>query len=87
MPTSSHQLDHEATVEELSGIGRNRRFEQIVDDEEQEDIQVICRKPNPNSKGKNDKYVEIRLAKPSRAFYFGDRNLYEQEAKRFDEEA
>jgi hypothetical protein len=30
--------------------------------------------------------VEIPLAKPSRAFYFGDRNLYDQEAKRFDQE-
>ena len=41
-----------------------------------EDIQVICRRGDE----------EIPLAKPSRAFYFGDRNLYDQEAKRFDQD-
>ena len=34
----------------------------------------------------NAHLVVIPLAKPSRAFYFGDRNLYDQEAKRFDKE-
>jgi len=48
----------------------------VIDDEEFEDIQVICKRGDE----------EISLAKPSRAFYFGDRNLYEQEAKRFDQE-
>ena len=68
-------FDHEATLDELAGVGRNRRFDEIIDDVEIEDIQVICKRGNE----------EIPLAKPSRAFYFGDRNLYEQEAKRFDQ--
>jgi hypothetical protein len=69
-------FDHEATLEELAGVGKNRRFDEIVDGEEFEDIQVICKRG----------VEEIPLAKPSRAFYFGDRNLYDQEAKRFDQE-
>ncbi len=68
-------FDHEATLEELAGIGKNRRFDQVVDDEESDEIQVVCRRGGE----------EIPLAKPSRAFYFGDRNLYEQEASRFDQ--
>jgi hypothetical protein len=73
-----HRLnfDHEATLEELAGLGKNRRFDEVIDDEEFEDIQVICKRGDE----------EIPLAKPSRAFYFGDRNLYDQEAKRFDQE-
>ena len=67
MPTSSPQI-HEATVEELMGLGKNRRFDAVVDDEDYEDIKVICRRGEE----------EIPLAKPSRAFYFGDRQLYEQ---------
>ena len=69
-------FDHEATLEELAGVGKNRRFDAVIDDEEFEDIQVICKRGDE----------EIPLAKPSRAFYFGDRNLYDQEAKRFDQE-
>ena len=69
-------FDHEATLEELAGVGKNRRFDEVIDDEEFEDIQVICKRGAE----------EISLAKPSRAFYFGDRNLYDQEAKRFDQE-
>jgi SIR2-like domain len=69
-------FDHEATLEELAGVGKNRRFDEVIDDEEFEDIQVICKRGNE----------EIPIAKPSRAFYFGDRNLYDQEAKRFDQE-
>ena len=69
-------FDHEATLEELAGVGKNRRFDEVIDDEENEEIQVICRRGGE----------EIPLAKPSRAFYFGDRNLYDQEAKRFDQE-
>src|SRR5688572_19715151 len=69
-------FDHEATLEELAGVGKNRRFDEVIDDEEFEDIQVICKRGDE----------EIPIAKPSRAFYFGDRNLYEQEAKRFDQE-
>lgn len=69
-------FDHEASLEELAGIGKNRRFDEIIDDEEFEEIQVICKRGGE----------EIPLAKPSRAFYFGDRALYDQEAKRFDQE-
>lgn len=77
MPTNQHsRFDPEASLEELAGIGKNRRFDEIIDDGESEDIQVICKRGEE----------EIPLAKPSRAFYFGDRNLYEQEAKRFDQE-
>lgn len=67
---------HQATLEELAGIGKNHRFDEVIDDEENEDIQVICKRGGE----------EVPLAKPSRAFYFGDRNLYEQEAKRFDQD-
>jgi hypothetical protein len=69
-------FDHEATLEELAGIGKNRRFDEAIDDEDNEDVQVVCRHGGE----------EIPLAKPSRAFYFGDRNLYDQEAKRFDQQ-
>lgn len=69
-------FDHEATLEELAGVGKNRRFDEIIDDEGNEDIQVICKRGDE----------EIPLSKPSRAFYFGDRNLYDQEAKRYDQE-
>jgi hypothetical protein len=75
----SNQLfstDFEATPEELAGVGKNRRFDEAIDDDENEEIQVICRRGD----------AEFPLAKPSRAFYFGDRNLYEQEAKRFDQD-
>lgn len=69
-------FDHDTTLEELAGVGKNRRFNDLVDDEENEELQVICRRGTE----------EIPLAKPSRAFYFGDRNLYDQEAKRFDQQ-
>src|SRR5690349_9429969 len=68
--------DHEATIDELIGVGKNRRFDAVIDDEEFDDIQVICKRGTD----------EVLLAKPSRAIYFGDRNLYDQEAKRFDSE-
>ena len=77
MPNPSQpSFDHEATLEELAGVGKNRRFDEVIDDEEFEDIQVICKRGTE----------EIPIAKPSRAFYFGDRNLYDQESKRFDQE-
>jgi hypothetical protein len=77
MPNPQHPpFDHEATLEELAGVGKNRRFDEVIDDEEVEDIQVVCKRG----------VVEVPLARPSRAFYFGDRNLYDQEAKRFDQE-
>ena len=76
MPNSQHpHFDDEATLEELAGVGKNRRFDELIDDEESEDIQVVCKRGAE----------EIPLAKPSRAFYFGDRKLYDQEAKRFDQ--
>lgn len=74
---------HEATLDEMAGVGRNQRFDAIVDDEADERIEVVCRRLNPHSTGAHDKHIEVPLAKPSRAFYFGDRNLYEQEAKRY----
>jgi hypothetical protein len=51
----------------LAGVGKNRRFDEVIDDEDFEDMQVICKRGDE----------EIPIAKPSRAFYFGDRNLYE----------
>ena len=77
MPNPQHPpFDPDASLDELAGIGKNRRFDEIIDDEEFEDIQVICKRGGE----------KIPLAKPSRAFYFGDRNLYDLEAKRFDQE-
>lgn len=74
MPNPSQPFfNHEASLEELAGIGKNRRFDEVIDDEENDDIQVICKRGNE----------EISLAKPSRAFYFGDRELYMEESKRF----
>lgn len=69
-------FEHEATLEELAGVGKNRRFDEVIDDQEIEEIQVICKRGDE----------EIPLARPSRAIYFGDRNLYDQEAKRFDQD-
>src|ERR1035437_5138948 len=66
----------EASLDELAGVGKNRRFDEVIDDQEFEDIRVVCKRGAE----------EIPLAKPSRAFYFGDRSLYDQEAKRFDKE-
>jgi len=78
MPTNRQPIfDHEATLEELAGVGKNTRFDYAIDEDEAfEDIQIICKRGEE----------EIPLAKPSRAFYFGDRNLYDQEAKRFDQD-
>jgi hypothetical protein len=73
---SQFSFEQETTLEELAGVGKNRRFDETIDDDESDDIQVICKRGDE----------EIPLAKPSRAFYFGDRNLYDQEAKRFDQE-
>jgi hypothetical protein len=66
----------EATPEELAGLGKNRRFDEAVDDDENEELQVICKRGDE----------EVQIARPSRAFYFGDRNLYDQEARRFDQQ-
>lgn len=69
-------FEHAATLDELAGIGKNRRFDDVIDDGDNDAIQVICRRGEE----------EISLAKPSRAFYFGDRKLYDDEAQRFDKE-
>jgi hypothetical protein len=68
-------FDPDATLEEFAGVGKNPRFDQKIDDDEDEKIQVIYKRGD----------VELPLAKPSRALYFGDRVIYEQEAKLFDE--
>lgn len=79
------KFDPDATIDEIAGIGRDTRFDEALEDEEREDIEVICRKIKPGAAG-DDRFEEIPLARPARAFYFGDRNLYEQEAKRFAQE-
>lgn len=63
----------QATLEELAGVAKNRRFDDSIEDEELEDIDVVCRKLNSDAKDEADKFIEIPLAKPARAFYFGDR--------------
>lgn len=74
--TYPFSFEHEATLEELAGIGKNRRFDEAIDDDENEEIRVLCKRGDE----------EIPLARPSRAFYFGDHKVYEQEAKRFDQQ-
>jgi len=69
-------FEYEVTFEELSCVGRKRRFDEAIDDEDEESLEVVCRRGGE----------EIPLAKPSRAFYFGDRNLYDQEARRYDQD-
>jgi SIR2-like domain len=85
MPNPS-SFDQEATLEELAGVGKNRRFDEVVDNDENESIQVVCRTLNPEPTDDTNKYIETYLAKPSRAIYFGDRNVYDQEVKRFDKD-
>jgi hypothetical protein len=68
------KFDPESTVEEIAGLGRHARFDALIDDKEDDTIQVICKRGDE----------EIPLANPARAFYFGDRVLYDQEARRFD---
>ena len=56
MPNPSRpSFDHEASLEELAGVGKNRRFDEVIDDEEFEDIQVICKRGTE----------EIPIAKPN----------------------
>lgn len=69
------KFDPEATVEEIAGIGRHAAFDEAIDDKEDESIQVICKRVDG---------TEVPLANPARAFYFGDRVLYLEEAKRYD---
>jgi hypothetical protein len=77
MPSSEYPpFNPDATLDEFAGVGKNRRFDQKIDDAEDEEIQVIYKR--------GDK--ELPLAKPSRTVYFGDRVVYDQEATLFDEE-
>lgn len=69
------KFDPEATVEEIAGIGRNAAFDAVIDDKDDDAIQVICKRADG---------TEMPLANPARAFYFGDRILYTEEAKRYD---
>lgn len=72
---SQPSFDRKASLEELAGVGKNRRFDEVIDNENFEDLQVVCKRGSE----------ETPVANPSRALYFGDRNLYEQESKRFDQ--
>lgn len=72
---SSLKFDPEATVEEIAGIGRHAAFDAVVDDKDDNAIQVVCKLADG---------TEVPLANPARAFYFGDRILYKQEAARYD---
>lgn len=69
------KFDPEATVEEIAGIGRHAAFDAVLDDKDDDAIQVVCRRADG---------TEIPLANPARAFYFGDRILYTEEARRYD---
>lgn len=69
------KFDPEITVEEIAGIDRRAAFDAAVNDKEDDTIQVICRRADG---------TEIPLADPARAFYFGDRLLYCEEANRYD---
>lgn len=66
-------LKHQLSPEELIGIGKIPRFDEKLDDDNDDEIEVIYKR--------GDK--EISLAKPSRAVYFGDRAVYDQEASLF----
>ncbi|RKT43080.1 hypothetical protein [Thiocapsa rosea] len=37
-------FDHEGTLEELAGFGKNSRFDVVIDNEDFADIQVICKR-------------------------------------------
>lgn len=55
MPSPGYPpFDPEATLEEFAGVGKNRRFDEKIDDAEDEEIQVIYKR--------GDK--ELTLAKP-----------------------
>ena len=67
--------DFTATIEEIAGIGHHAAFNAVINDREDDSIQIVCRREDG---------TEIPLANPARAFYFGDRVLYSEEAKRYD---
>lgn len=68
------KFDPAASIEEIAGIDRNASFDAVINDKDDDSIQVICKRDG----------IEFPLANPARAFYFGDRILYTQEAGRFD---
>lgn len=72
-PPSRQPVNHEVSVEELSGAGKCHRFNFAIDEEQVEDFKVILKRGTE----------EFQLGKPSRALYFGDRALYDQESERF----
>jgi hypothetical protein len=62
-------FDHEATLEELAGVGKNRRFDEVIDDDEVENIQVICKRgdeeiPLPSLTGVNPSLNRTRNGIP-----------------------
>lgn len=63
-------LKHQVTPEELAGLGMNPRFDEKLDDDDDDEIEVIYKRGE----------TEISLAKPSRAVYFGDKAVYDTEA-------
>ncbi len=52
-------FDHETSLEDLTRVGGNRRFDDFIDDQEDEQVRVVCRSGGD----------EIAVAKPSRAVY------------------
>lgn len=58
MQNTKHPFfDHDSTLEELAGI-KNCRFDEAIDDEAFEDIQVICKRGN-------ERYCQPSPAAPS----------------------
>ncbi len=66
-------LKHQVTPEELAGLGKVPRFDEKLDDDDDDEIEVIYKRGD----------TKISLAKPSRAVYFGDKAVYDQEASIF----
>src|SRR5437016_3283053 len=66
---------NQAMLDELAGMGKNRRFDTKLDDDDDDEIEVIYKRGD----------TQLSLAKPSRAVYFGDRAVYDQEASLFSQ--
>lgn len=64
---------YEASLDELAGKDRYRRFDAKLDDDSDDEIEVIYKRGE----------TQMYLAKPSRAVYFGDKGVYDQEASIF----
>ena len=75
MPHDFSTSDHAVSLDELNGAGKSPAFDQAVDNGDIEDFQVIYRRGDE----------ETILARPSRAIYFGDPELYRQEAAIFEQ--